>query len=137
MSGPDTASKLPSSMRVTHGASEPYSKRRNKLVTHCDAAAAADDDANHIRGCPAWRHEVYQGDSTIRGFEICLQNKRIVAVVSGNTCSLVRRRNQPPAVLPSTEERREACGAVKTRPAKPVDGSITSNESGSFAISQK
>ena len=87
----------------------PIVKTQDKLQAHVEPPAPPNDNAHQIvRLLKQQRHEIYYGDSAVRGFETGLQDQSVVAVVAASFRMWVRWRNKPSAMVRFAEQSSEA-----------------------------
>jgi hypothetical protein len=106
------------------------------LVDHPDRALETLDAAQHVGAAVGYRHEVGHahgaGGRAVHG----LEHERPVDVAPRRDGVVVRRPEQPAAVLRGAEQGREARGRVETRQAQPVDGPPPAHERGRAQVAQ-
>ena len=109
----------------------------HQLHPQLDPAADAAHQSDDIGGMAARRHEVDQLDDAGSGLKPRLQDQRIGPVAARGVDDLVRRRDQPAAVLVGAEQAGETGIGIESRPAQPVDRTVASDQSGGLAISDQ
>jgi len=99
--------------------------------------APPDDDAHHVRGLTARRHEVDERGGAIAGRELGLEDQRVVAIAPRDPRLRVDGRDLPASVLGRAEQRGEAGAAVEARPAQPVDRAVAADQRRRLAVANE
>ena len=125
--------------RAVRGARHPRHRRaiveaQHEFAAHGELPAPPGHDAHEMVRPLPHRHEVDQRGRAIRGFEIGLQDERIVAVAAGDARIWIGGSDPPAAVLRRAEQGCETGRRVETGPAQPVNGAVAANQSRRLAI---
>jgi hypothetical protein len=81
------------------GHDQPKAEAQDKLATHGDPAALADDQPHDGRGAFATRHEVNQRDRSVLALESRFKDQRVGTITTMHAQVWVARRYQPASVF--------------------------------------
>src|SRR4029453_2899075 len=97
---------------------------------HAHRYAAADpfDDADHVHGLTADRHEVDESYGSLIGVEFGLQHHGVAAVPAARRADWAGWRDQPPTVFFGAKQSSEETPGVEPRYTQPVDRPIAANQ---------
>ena len=91
-------------------------------------AADAFDDADHVRGLAAERHEVDEPDGSLIGVEFGFQHHGVAAVPAARRADWAGRGDQPAAVFFGPEQSSEDRAGVEPGHAEPVDRPVAADQ---------
>jgi len=115
----------------------PVSEAQDEFAVQIDLAVLAGDHAHEMRVTVARRHEVGEHRAAGVGLEAGLEDERVRAITPRDPGVGVVGADQPATVIRRAEERREAGIRIETRPAQPVDRSVTADQGGAAQVSDQ
>ena len=116
-----------------HGA---VAEPQNKLGVHRQLAARSDDELHDLRAVAAERHEIDKRRRPGGGLELDFEHQR-VRTIAARDARFLTRRYEPVAVFSGAEQRSEAHFRIETRPARPIDRSVTRDKRSASAIADQ
>jgi hypothetical protein len=108
-----------------------------KLRSHSDSTSNSLDDPDDVGGIFAFGHEIDHTNGAAVRLNIVLDDRRSVAVSPGMPACLLPGREQPVAILGTSEQRREAGAGVEARETEPVDRSVPAHQRRGVEIAQE
>ena len=119
------------------GNGRPVLEPQHQLGRDLHLALQALDDPCQDGVVPFGRHEVDESEGAVIRLEDRLEHERLGQVAALDALRLARRRDQPAAVLGTTEQGGEAGGRVEPGEAQPVDGARARDERGRAEIAEE
>jgi hypothetical protein len=107
----------------------PVLEAHDELHPHRNPPGEALDEADHVRMLLPRRHAVDDPNRPVLGLEIGLEHERSRTVAARDSPNPAGRSEEPAPVALVPEQRREARTRVEAREAKPIDGTVASDES--------